>query len=97
MSDIVRMFTGLDLVFAHPWFLLGLLLIPTLAWLRGHAGGATAIEFSARRMGCWRRWSMCPAIGCWSIRRINEPSFRSRNRVRYLVRQFLGSVPSVCA
>jgi Ca-activated chloride channel family protein len=47
MSDIVRMFTGLDLVFAHPWFLLGLLLIPTLAWLRGHAGGAPAIEFSS--------------------------------------------------
>ncbi len=31
--------------FAHPWFLLALLLVPGLVWLRGRRGGAAAITF----------------------------------------------------
>jgi Ca-activated chloride channel family protein len=33
--------------FAHPWFLLLLLLVPLLAWLRGQRGGAAALVFSS--------------------------------------------------
>jgi Ca-activated chloride channel family protein len=47
MSDIVRMITGANIQFAHPWVLLGLLVVPLLAWMRGHAGGAPAVEFSS--------------------------------------------------
>jgi Ca-activated chloride channel family protein len=47
MSDLLRMFTGINMQFMHPWFLLGLLAIPLLAWLRGDRGGAPAIEFSS--------------------------------------------------
>jgi Ca-activated chloride channel homolog len=46
-SDILRMFTGINLSFVHPWFLLGLLTVPVLAWLRGHLGGAPAVEYSS--------------------------------------------------
>ena len=35
------------LTFAQPWFLLGLLAIPLLAWLRGQRGGAAAVMFSS--------------------------------------------------
>ena len=47
MSELTRMFTGLNIQFAHPWFLLGLLAVPLLAWLRGDRGGAPAVEFSS--------------------------------------------------
>jgi len=33
--------------FAHPWFLLGLLLLPVLAWLRGRQGGQPAFLYSS--------------------------------------------------
>jgi Ca-activated chloride channel family protein len=47
MSDILRIFTGFNTQFAHPWFLLALLVVPVLAWLRGERGGAPAVEFSS--------------------------------------------------
>jgi len=47
MSELLNMFTGVNLQFAHPWFLLGLLLVPLLAWMRGERGGAPAVEFSS--------------------------------------------------
>ena len=37
---------NLPITFAHPWFLGLLLLLPLLAWLRGHWGKAPAIEYS---------------------------------------------------
>src|SRR5438093_12906911 len=33
--------------FAQPWFLLALLAIPLLAWLRGNRGGVPAVVFSS--------------------------------------------------
>ena len=47
MSDLLRMFTGVNIQFAHPWYLLGLLAVPLLAWMRGDRGGAPAVEFSS--------------------------------------------------
>ena len=47
MTDLVRMFTGVNVQFAHPWFLLALLAVPVLAWMRGDRGGAPAVEFSS--------------------------------------------------
>jgi Ca-activated chloride channel family protein len=47
MSDFFHMLTGVNMQFAHPWFLLGLLAVPLLAWMRGDQGGAPAIEFSS--------------------------------------------------
>jgi Ca-activated chloride channel family protein len=41
------MLTGVNLQFAHPWLLLGLLAVPLLAWMRGDRGGAPAVEFSS--------------------------------------------------
>jgi Ca-activated chloride channel family protein len=35
-----------QITFAHPWVLAFLLLLPLLAWLRGHWGKAAAIEYS---------------------------------------------------
>ena len=40
MNDIVRIFTGANITFAHPWLLLGLLIVPLLAFdRRGHRIG----------------------------------------------------------
>ena len=50
MSDLLRMFTGVSMQFAHPWVLLGLLVVPVLAWLRGERGGAPAVEFSSTEL-----------------------------------------------
>jgi Ca-activated chloride channel family protein len=50
MNELTRMFTGLPIGFLHPWWLLGLLLVPLLAWLRGHWGGAPAVEFSSTEL-----------------------------------------------
>jgi Ca-activated chloride channel family protein len=50
MSDILRMLTGWNIQFAHPWVLLGLLAVPLLAWLRGAWGGAPAVEFSSTEL-----------------------------------------------
>lgn len=36
--------------FAHPWVLLGLLLLPVLAWLKGHIGGTPGILFSSTKL-----------------------------------------------
>ena len=47
MSQLLRIFTGVNMQFAHPWVLLGLLVVPVLAWMRGDRGGATAVEFSS--------------------------------------------------
>jgi Ca-activated chloride channel family protein len=47
MSDLLRMVTGMNMEFVHPWVLLGLLTIPLLAWMRGDRGGAPAVEFSS--------------------------------------------------
>jgi Ca-activated chloride channel family protein len=47
MTDLLRMFTGVNMEFAHPWVLLGLLAVPVLAWMRGDRGGAPAVEFSS--------------------------------------------------
>ncbi|MGA3171799.1 MAG: VWA domain-containing protein [Chthoniobacteraceae bacterium] len=47
MSDLMRMFTGLNWQFAHPWLLIGLLAVPVAAWLRGNRAGAPAVEFSS--------------------------------------------------
>jgi len=47
MSELLRIFTGVNIEFAHPWFLLGLLAVPLLAWMRGDRGGAPAVEFSS--------------------------------------------------
>jgi Ca-activated chloride channel family protein len=47
MSDLVRMITGVNLQFAYPWILLGLLAVPVLAWMNGDQGGAPAVEFSS--------------------------------------------------
>jgi Ca-activated chloride channel family protein len=47
MSDLLRMVTGVNMEFVHPWLLLGLLAIPVLAWMRGEKGGAPAVEFSS--------------------------------------------------
>src|SRR5687767_4534350 len=33
--------------FAHPWFLLGLLALPVLAWLRGSPGARAAFVYSS--------------------------------------------------
>jgi len=41
------LFSDSGLFFAQPWFLLALLLIPLLSWLRGHLGGSPAIVFSS--------------------------------------------------
>jgi Ca-activated chloride channel family protein len=46
-DDIMRMVTGTNWQFMHPWFLLGLLAVPVLAWMRGSRGGAPAVEFSS--------------------------------------------------
>src|SRR5438067_500842 len=40
-------FKDIGLSFAQPWFLLGLLALPLLAWLRGNRGGAPAVVFSS--------------------------------------------------
>src|SRR5437588_8494731 len=40
-------FKNIGLSFAQPWFLLGLLALPLLAWLRGNRGGAAAVVFSS--------------------------------------------------
>ena len=37
----------MNMEFVHPWFLLGLLAVPVLAWMRGNRGGAPAVEFSS--------------------------------------------------
>jgi Ca-activated chloride channel family protein len=50
MNDAVRMFTGVNLEFVHPWVLLGLLAVPLLAWMRGDRGGAPAVEFSSTEL-----------------------------------------------
>ena len=50
MSEAFRAFTGLTWQFAHPWFLLALLVVPLLAWLRGEHGGAPAVEFSSTEL-----------------------------------------------
>jgi len=50
MNEIMRIFTGVSWQFAHPWFLLGLLAVPVLAWLRGYRGGAPAVEFSSTEL-----------------------------------------------
>jgi Ca-activated chloride channel family protein len=50
MTDLVRMFTGVNVQFAHPWFLLALLAVPALAWMRGDRGGAPAVEFSSTKL-----------------------------------------------
>ncbi len=47
MSDLLRIFPGINVQFVHPWFLLGLLAVPLLAWMRGDRGGAPAVEFSS--------------------------------------------------
>jgi Ca-activated chloride channel family protein len=47
MSDLLRMITGVNMEFMHPWILLGLLAVPVLAWMRGERGGAPAVEFSS--------------------------------------------------
>jgi Ca-activated chloride channel family protein len=47
MSDLLRIFAGVNMQFMHPWFLLGLLAVPMLAWMRGDRGGAPAVEFSS--------------------------------------------------
>ena len=47
MSDVLRMLTGVNMEFVHPWLLLGLLVVPLLAWMRGERGGAPAVEFSS--------------------------------------------------
>jgi len=47
MSDLLRIFTGFNTQFVHPWALLALLAIPVLAWMRGDRGGAPAVEFSS--------------------------------------------------
>jgi len=47
MSQLLRIFTGVNMQFAHPWVLLGLLVVPVLAWMRGDRGGAPAVEFSS--------------------------------------------------
>jgi Ca-activated chloride channel family protein len=47
MSDALRLFTGVNIEFAHPWLLLGLVVVPLLAWMRGEQGGAPAVEFSS--------------------------------------------------
>jgi len=50
MSDLLRFWNGINLSFAHPWVLLGLLAVPLLAWLRGNWGGAPAVEFSSTEL-----------------------------------------------
>lgn len=50
MSDLLRIFAGVNWTFVHPWVLLGLLVVPVLAWLRGHYGGAPAVEFSSTEL-----------------------------------------------
>ena len=50
MSEVLRIFTGVGWHFAHPWFLLGLLAVPILAWLHGGRGGAPAVEFSSTEL-----------------------------------------------
>ena len=47
MNDLLHMFTGVNMQFAHPWYLLALLAVPVLAWMRGDRGGAPAVEFSS--------------------------------------------------
>lgn len=37
----------MNFTFAHPWFLLGLLLLPALAWLRGRTGPRPAFLYSS--------------------------------------------------
>lgn len=39
--------SGWGFSFAHPWFLLLLLLVPLIAWLRGQRGAAAALVFSS--------------------------------------------------
>jgi Ca-activated chloride channel family protein len=50
MSEVLRMFTGVNIQFAYPWVLLGLLVIPVLAWLSGAWGGRPAVEFSSTEL-----------------------------------------------
>jgi len=50
MNDILRMISGANIGFVHPWVLLGLLLVPLVAWLRGDRGGAPAVEFSSTEL-----------------------------------------------
>ena len=50
MNDLARMITGVNLHFAYPWLLLGLLAVPLLAWMRGDRGGAPAVEFSSTEL-----------------------------------------------
>lgn len=45
MMDWLKDFDGA--AFAQPWFLLALLVIPLLAWLRGNRGGRPAVVFSS--------------------------------------------------
>lgn len=40
-------FADFGITFANPWLLLGLLLIPLLAFLRGHSGGSATVVFSS--------------------------------------------------
>ncbi len=56
MSD----WTFFGMTFAQPWYLLGLLIIPILAYLRGRLGGNPGIIFSStailEKVGQRRRW-----------------------------------------
>jgi Ca-activated chloride channel family protein len=56
MSD----WTIFGMSFAHPWYLLGLLVIPFLAYLRGRLGGNPGVIFSStailEKVGQRRRW-----------------------------------------
>ena len=36
--------------FAHPWFLLGLVFLPLLAWLKGRLGGSPGVLFSSTKL-----------------------------------------------
>ena len=45
--DLLPRSHGWGFSFAHPWFLLALLLVPLIAWLRGQRGAAAALVFSS--------------------------------------------------
>lgn len=61
MSQLIHLFhTGIgDFSFAHPWMLLGLLVLPVLAWLKGRIGGMPGVLFSSTqsllKLGSQRR------------------------------------------